>query len=74
MLEKTKKANITMGMLRRSFHFLNRKTFLLLYKGIVRSIIEHAGTVWSPYKMKDIERVEGVQRRATTKLQGIKDK
>ena len=74
MLEKTKKANITMGMIRRSFQFLNRKTFLLLYKGLVRSIIEHAGTVWSPYKMKDIERVEGVQRRATAQLPGMKGK
>ena len=63
-----------MGMIRRTFQFLTRKTFIPLYKTIVRNGIEYGGTVWSPYKMKDIEKVEGVQRRATKMLPGLKDK
>ena len=71
---KVKKANGLMGMIRRTFQFLTRKAFIPLYKTIVRNGIEYGGTVWSPYKMKDIEKVERVQKRATKMLPGLKDK
>jgi hypothetical protein len=71
---KVKKANCMMGMIRRAFQFLNNKSFVPLYKTIVRNGIEYGGAVWSPYRMKDIEKVEGVQRRATKVLPGMKEK
>ena len=74
MNTKTKKANSMMGMIRRTFQFLDRKMFIPLYKALVRSGIEYGGAVWSPYKMQDIEKVEGVQRRATKVLPGMKNK
>ena len=58
MNTKIKKANSMMGMIRRGFQFLNRKNFTPLYKTMVRSGLEYGGAVWSPYKMKDIEKVE----------------
>ena len=73
MNKRVKTANSMMGMIRRGFQFLDRTMFLPLYKGMVRSGIEYGGPVWSPYKMKDIEKVEGVQRRATKVLPGMKE-
>ena len=63
-----------MGMIRRSFQFLNIITFLPLYTALVRSGIEYGQAIWSPYKMKDIEKIEGVQRCATRVLPGLGDK
>ena len=78
MAQRIKKANGTMAMIRRAFQFMDRRIFLPLYTGMVRSGIEYGGAVWSPYKMKDIERIEGVQRRAIKKipanLPGMKNK
>ena len=71
---KVKKGNSMMGMIRRSFQFLNIKTFLPLYKALVRSGLEYGEAIWSPYKMKDIEKIEGVQRRATKVIPGLGDK
>ena len=72
--EKVKKANSMMGMIRRAFQFLDRITFVPLYKALVRNGIEYGGAVWSPHKMKDIEKIEGVQRRATKMIPGMREK
>ena len=37
----------------------------ILYKSIVRPILEYGSTVWSPYLVKDIEALDKVQRRCT---------
>ena len=54
--------------LKRNFRNIGRNTFWLLYKSMVRSKLEYAQNVWSPYKMKYIERIEKVQRWATKLL------
>lgn len=51
--EKIKKANQIFSLLRRTFHFMDKKSFMLLYK------------------IKDIDRLEAVQRRATKSLPGM---
>ena len=68
---KVKKANSTFAIIRRSFNFLNEETFLPLYKSLVRTHLEYANTVWAPYKLKDIEKLENVQRRATKQIPGF---
>ena len=40
----------------------------------VRPLLEYASSVWSPHLLKDIKRVESVQRRFTTRLPGMGDK
>ena len=58
-------------MIRRSYRFLNAKAFLPLYKALVRSHLEYGNSVWCPYKMKYIDSIEQVQRRATKMLPGM---
>ena len=67
------KANQIVGVIRRSFKYLNFKTFCLLFKSLVRPHLEYACSVWNPYKLKDIEAIENVQRRATKMLPDMKD-
>ena len=67
------KANQIVGIIRRSFKYLDFKTFSLLFKSLVRPILEYASSVWNPHKTKDIEAIENVQRRATQMLPDMKD-
>ena len=52
-------------MIRRSFSYLNKDIALHLYKTLVRPHLEYCVQAWRPYLKKDIELMEGVQRRAT---------
>ena len=70
---KINKASSIMAVIRRSFVSLNGVNFVPLYKSLVRSHLEYASCIWSPYKKKHIEAIERVQRRATKQLPGMKD-
>ena len=67
------KANQTLGLLRRTFRYMDKDTFTALYKSRVRPILEYANSVWSPRHKKDIDEIEKVQRRATKMVPGLKD-
>ena len=69
--EKVKKANSMFAVLRRSFNHLDENIFAPLYKSLVRTHLEYASSVWAPFKMKHIEMLEKVQRRATRQLPGL---
>ena len=58
-----------MAVIRRTFTCLDLKCFNLLYKALVRPHLEYGVTTWSPYKVKDIEAIEKVQKRATKQKQ-----
>ena len=64
------KANSIVGLIRRSFSYLNPKLFQILYKSFVRPHLEYAGSVWSPKLRKLINLIERVQRRATRLVDG----
>ena len=70
--EKVKKANRMTGLIMRSFHYLEKDSFLLLYKTMVRSQVEYGQTIWSPYKQKHIIAIERVQKRATRLLKAFR--
>ena len=63
--EKVNKANQIMGLIRRTFVFLEKHNFNLLYKSLVRPHIQCGNIVWSPFWKADINLIENVQRRAT---------
>lgn len=68
-----KKANGLLGMIRRSFIFLDEIMFKQLYVAIVRPHLEYAAPVWNPHTKKMIILIENVQRRATKLLPSLKD-
>ena len=45
---KIKTANKLVGIIRRSFKFLDEETFVPLHKALVRSHFDYAMAVWSP--------------------------
>ena len=67
------KANSIMAVIRRSFTTLNQHHFVPLYKALVRSHLDYAISIWSPYKQNYKDAVENVQRRATKQLPFMKN-
>lgn len=68
---KINKANSILGLISRTFCYLDRFTFLKLYTSLVRPHIEYGNTIWYPHLRKDIDSVEKVQKRATKLLPEI---
>ena len=62
---KVRKANQIMGLIRRSFTYLDEKSFVKLYTALVRPHLEYARRVWSPHLKKHQDLIEKVQMRAT---------
>ena len=56
--EITHKATKILGILKRTFLFLNKKkTFLLLYKSLIRPHLEYANVIWYPkYKYQSLSK------------------
>lgn len=73
MNEKINKANSIMGLIRRTFTYLDESAFLMLYNALVRPHLECANAIWNPYKKKHITALENVQRRATKLIPGYKE-
>ena len=70
----TSKANRNLGIIRRTFDHLPNHTFVLLYKAMVRPILEYGHSVWNPAQKMLIKELEDVQRRATKLVGGLKNK
>ena len=71
MTEMVSKANRVMGVIRRTYTYLDESTFLSLYKALVRPLVEYANQVWAPHSVKDIEIIKSVERRATKCIPGL---
>jgi hypothetical protein len=56
-----KKGNTIMGIIRRTFTYMNEEMFCCLFKSLVRPHLECASSVWSPNLKQDIKRLEDVQ-------------
>ena len=69
-----KTANRVLGMIKRTFTYLNKENMLLLYKSLVRPHLEYSVQAWRPHYRKDIDLIEKVQRRATKLIPQLKDK
>ena len=62
------KANRILGIIKRTFTFMDADTFLRLYKTMVRPHLEYANAVWAPHLKRQSRDIERVQRRATKLL------
>ena len=70
--EAVKKANRMLGMIKHNFIDRSKETMISLYKSLVRPLLEYCCQVWSPHYKQDIKLIEGVQRRATKLVTGMK--
>ena len=59
------KANQRVGLIKRTFSKLNINSFKILYKSLVRPILEYCSVIWAPLYKTDALEIEKVQRRAT---------
>ena len=63
IIDVTKKANQRIEMIKRCFTDLTEKKVGILYKTIIRPVLEYGTPVWSPWQQKDIQLIEKVQNR-----------
>ena len=68
---KVNKANACMGLIRRTYEYIDEVTFKTLYKALVRPHLEYANQVWSPNLKRQETVIENVQRRATKLVLGL---
>ena len=59
-----KKANSTLGFLRRNLRYCPKDCRKNAYLALVRSKLEYGSVVWDPYQQNDINRLERIQRSA----------
>ncbi len=71
--QQINKANGIMGLIRRTYTYLDEKSFKYLFLALVRPHVEYAAAVWCPHKISDIESLENVQRRATKQIPSLKE-
>lgn len=67
-----KKANSALGLIKKSFAFLDDEIMSLLFKSLVRPHLEYGNVIWGPFYKGDSEKVERIQRRATKVPPGLR--
>jgi len=72
--EVTAKANCLLGLIRKSFDYLELDMLVTLFVTIVRPTLEYSNPVWGPQFILDQRKLEKVQRRATRLLPSLADK
>jgi hypothetical protein len=63
ILRISKRANSSLGLLRRNLRFCSIDCRKMAYVSLVRSLMEYSSVVWDPYLQTDIDRLEAIQRR-----------
>ena len=69
---RANKANSIMGIIRRTYTYLDPQSFNLLFKSLVRPHLEYGAPIWNPRLKRDITELEKVQRRATRQVPQLK--
>jgi hypothetical protein len=70
---QSKKANRILGLIRRTFSYIDKDSFCVLYKSLVRVHLEYANAVTYPQYERDAKLLENVQRRATKLVPSIRE-
>ena len=64
-------ASVRANLIHKCFLSKDPATMARAFKVYVRPLLEYASHAWSPYKLKDIKRIESVQRHFTKRLPGL---
>jgi ribonuclease P/MRP protein subunit RPP40 len=64
------KANQILGLIRRSFTYMDAQLMKQLFTTMVRPHLEYGNVVWHPYLRQEIDMIEAVQHRATKIVPG----
>ena len=67
------KGNQIIGLIRRNITYKEKKLIIHVYKAIVRPHFEYCIQAWRPYRKKDIDTLERIQRRATKMIPELRD-
>ena len=67
------KANKMLGLIRRSFTYLDEPTIKTLYTSLVRHILEYGNVTWAPTLKRDQQMIENIQRRTTKLVSELKN-
>ena len=65
--------NQILGLIRRTIMYKEKQLIIPLYKTIVRPHLECCIQAWKPYRKKDIDKLERIQRRATKLIPELRD-
>ena len=69
---KVNLANRNLGIIFRTFSYIDKEMFLKLFKSFVRPHLEYASPIWSPLYKKDKISIENVQRRGIRLVKSLK--
>ena len=69
--QQVNKANRIMGLVRRSYTFLDSYSFKRLFVSLVRPLLEYCNSITSPRLIGDQQKIESVLRRATKLVPGL---
>jgi len=58
-------------LIKRNFIHMDSRTFIMLYKALVRPHVEYANLVWSPYKEGDIEAISKKSNKVSNITQKV---
>ena len=67
------KGNQILGLIRRTIMYKEKQLIVPLYKAIVRPHLEYCIQAWRPYRKKDMDKLERIQRRATKMIPELRD-
>ena len=65
--------NHILGLIRKNITYKEKKLIIPVYKKIVRPHLEYCIQAWRPYRNKDIDTLERIQRRATKMIPELRD-
>ena len=72
--KSSKAANNVVGMIRRNISSKDKVGMMILYKSLVRPLLDYCIQVWKPSTKKDMKIMEKIQKRFTKMISGLKDK